>query len=268
MIKSLFFKRVTAVVLIALLLLIIESLFVAKKPLSVSSKPYFNRQISVVAHRGGALEAPEESLFAYKKNVEAGIDELDIDLQMTKDGEVILLHDTTLDRTTNGKGYAKDYTLSQLKHLDAGYYWSPDNGASYPFRGKAITIPTFEEFLINFPQKRVQSELKSDDKVIAKKVCQLIQKYNMTDDTLVFSFNKDVNQAFHTECPEVVIGSDKSAIRNQFISSHILNGIFYSPSVNAYIVPEYYNNTHIVTEQFVSSAHMHNIKVYVWTVND
>ena len=97
------------------------------------------QNIYVAAHRGWSSHYPEKTLPAFEKALELGVDQLELDLHMTKDGHLVLIHDHTLDRTTNGTGLVQDHTLEQLKQLDAGS-WKDSRFAG-------LQIPTFTEFM-------------------------------------------------------------------------------------------------------------------------
>lgn len=113
-----------------------------------------------IAHRGGAALAPENTLAAFRQAVERWrTDQLELDVHVTRDGEVVVIHDETLDRCTDGSGPVADRTAAELAELDAGYRWTAD-GAGFPFRGKGIRIPTLREVLRAFPGLRLNVELK------------------------------------------------------------------------------------------------------------
>ena len=117
----------------------------------------------VMAHRGGQGLWPPNTLFAFERAVEMGADILEMDIHASADGVLIVHHDDTVDRTTNGSGAIRDHTLTELKELDAGYHWSADGGETYPFRGKGMRIPTLEEVLEAFPKTRLNIDIKPDD---------------------------------------------------------------------------------------------------------
>jgi glycerophosphoryl diester phosphodiesterase len=112
----------------------------------------------IMAHQGGEGERPSNTMAAFQNAVNSGADVLDTDMQITKDGVLVLIHDATVDRTTNGKGAVGDLTLSQLQPLDAGYSYSAD-GKTFPYRGRGITIPTLEQFFNAFPDRRLGIEI-------------------------------------------------------------------------------------------------------------
>jgi glycerophosphoryl diester phosphodiesterase len=86
------------------------------------------------AHRGASARAPENTLEAFRLAVEAGAGGLELDVNVTRDGEIVVIHDTTVDRTTEGSGVVTAKTFDDLRSLNAGYRFSPDGGAGIPHR--------------------------------------------------------------------------------------------------------------------------------------
>lgn len=116
-----------------------------------------------IAHRGGAKLAPENTLLAFRQAIDRyGCEILELDLQATADGALVVFHDETLDRCTDGRGPIARRTLAELRGLDAGYRFSTDRGRSFPFRGRGLRIPTLEEVLEELPTARLHIELKPD----------------------------------------------------------------------------------------------------------
>lgn len=112
-----------------------------------------------IAHRGGASLAPENTLYAFERAVEDyGAEMIETDLQLSADGELVVFHDETLDRCTDGSGRVSDHTVRELAKLDAGYRFAPER--DYPFRGKGLRIPTLRELLDAFPRTRLHLDLK------------------------------------------------------------------------------------------------------------
>jgi len=122
---------------------------------------FSQRSLLCGAHRGGKSLWPESTVFAYMSAATKWPDILlEGDVQLTADGKVVVLHDGTVDRTTNGTGRIADLTLEQVKALDAGYRFTPDAGTTFPYRGKGITIPLFSEVLEAIPDGRFLIEMK------------------------------------------------------------------------------------------------------------
>lgn len=139
----------------------------------------------VIAHRGASTLAPENTIIAFEKACELSCDAFECDVHLSKDGELIVIHDSTLDRTTNGSGEVSNYTLCQLKKLDAGIKFSEEY--------KGVTIPTLEE-TIKFAVLNnllIEIELKGNYPGIEEKTIELINKYKYAKKTVVTSFYKN-----------------------------------------------------------------------------
>src|SRR5215216_4137443 len=115
---------------------------------------------AVIAHQGGEGVWPGDTLFAFQKAVEIGADVLEMDAHITKDGEIVLMHDETVDDTTDGAGLIEDMTLVEIKQLDAAYDWSLDDGQTFPYRGQRVQVPTLRELFEKFPDMRYLIEIK------------------------------------------------------------------------------------------------------------
>jgi len=123
--------------------------------------PYLAGAPLLIAHRGGSALAPENTMLAFRRAVEWWCaDLLELDVQPTRDGEAVVFHDATLDRTTDGSGPVVARSLAELRGLDAGYRFTPDGGASHPFRGRGVGISTLREVLEAFPRTRMNVEIK------------------------------------------------------------------------------------------------------------
>jgi len=116
--------------LVALLIVIYVVLALLAKP--IPDHPFFDQDgVLVMAHRGGRGLWPENTLYAFERAVELGVDVLEMDIHSTQDGAFVVMHDSTVDRTTNGSGPIQDFTLVELKDLDAGYGWSGDDDQTF-----------------------------------------------------------------------------------------------------------------------------------------
>lgn len=141
----------------------------------------------VIGHRGFASQAPENTMVSFKKALDLGVGGLEFDVQMTRDGHLVVCHDEQVDRTTNGKGLIKDYTLAELKKLDAGGWFGPE------FAGE--TIPTLEELfdlLAGKPGLLINAELKTGIVIypeIEERFIEMVRRYRLTGQILISSFN-------------------------------------------------------------------------------
>ncbi|MCI0398172.1 MAG: glycerophosphodiester phosphodiesterase [Chloroflexi bacterium] len=222
----------------------------------------------VIAHQGGDGLWPGDTLYAFERAAGMGVDVLEMDVHSTADGALVLMHDDTVDRTTDGAGKINSLTLDELKSLDAGYDWSPDGGQSFPYRGQGITAPTLEEIFTTFPSQWMVIEIKQVEPPIVEPLCQMIRQYGLADRALVASFHKQTMAAFRTACPEVATSAAEDEIRPFFILNTLFLGALHSPPAHAFQVPEYSGSLHVLTPRFVRGAHGRNLEVHAWTINE
>jgi glycerophosphoryl diester phosphodiesterase len=233
-----------------------------------ATRPFFRnmrRRTEVIAHRGGGGEWPEETLFAFDHASRAGADVLEMDLHSTADGELVLMHNSTVDQTTNGTGKITELTLSQIKALDAGCKWTSD-GENFPHINKGITVPTLREVFKNFSHMRMNIEIKQKEPSIVRPFCDLIREFQMTDKVLVASFWDSAMDEFRATCPDVATSaSTPEAI--EFFAFHNIAPT-YRPDTDAIQVRAEFAHLQIVTPDLVGDAHNLKLALHAWTVND
>jgi len=222
----------------------------------------------VIAHQGGDGLWPGNTMYAFEQAVSMGSDVLEMDLHGTNDGNLVLMHDETVDRTTDGSGEIRSQTLSELKKLDAGYDWTDGEGESYPFRGQDIAIPTLDEVFAAFPNQLMNIEIKQSDPSIIRPFCQKIEEHNMVDKVLVASFDQATLYAFREECPNVATSTGQSEVTLFFVLSTLLLERVISPDATSLQVPEYEGFLKILTNRLVDAASNRNLEVHAWTIND
>jgi glycerophosphoryl diester phosphodiesterase len=217
-----------------------------------------------VAHRGGSKLAPENTLDAFRQAVELwGADMLETDVRLTRDGQVVVIHDATVDRTTNGSGAVATYTLEKLRELDAGYRFT-DLAGQPTFRGRGVRIPTLDELLEAFPDFRINIEAKEPQ--VAEPLVRVIHRHGAESRVLV--------AAAHERYRASVRGypGPWGASRHQVILFWLLHSLPgggpYTPPVDVLQVPEHWRGFRIVTPAFIEAAHRRNIPVQVWTVDE
>lgn len=222
----------------------------------------------VIAHQGGDGLWPGDTLYAFQHAVDLGADVLEMDIHITRDGVLVTMHDETVDRTTDGSGEIESLTLAELKQLDAGYDWSPDEGRTFPYRGQGITVPTLEEIFQAFPGQRMTIEIKKTNASMAGPFCALIRKYDMQDRILVASFHDERLEEFRAECPEVATSSARGETTAFVLMTKPFLGRLYSPRFHSLQVPKTSSGITVMTEAFVRAAHERGLAVEPWTIND
>lgn len=221
------------------------------------------------AHRGGALLRPENTLSAFEHGMSFGADALELDIQQTRDGELVVIHDPTLDRTTSGSGPVATYALDELRKIDAGYHFTPDAGATFPYRGHGITIPTLREVFERFPGTRINIDLKESTPEREAALWALIQEFAAEDRICAGCFDPLALKRFRRLTGgRVATSASPREVRSFLITalSHTTNWL--RPAYDALQVPDIYRSVRIVSRTTVDAAHRLGIEVHVWTVDE
>lgn len=226
-------------------------------------------EVAVIAHSGAQGHAPTNTLAAFDLALEQGTDILEMDLQLTADGEVVVIHDGTVDRTTDGSGAVGEMTVDELQALDAGWYFEDASGG-HPFRGQDIRIPTFREVLDRYPDTHLIVELKTESPVaIAEPVIDLLREYGRDDGTVtVASFSTDYLEPVRAALPDVPTNMPEGETTGFYIRQLVGLHPWWSPPGEVFQVPEYHDGRHVVTPRFVRAADRLGVDVQVWTVNE
>ncbi len=259
-------------ILMGVILAIAIALRLFAKPAPASA--YYSNprpDVLVIAHQGGDGIFPGDTLYAYEHAVALGADVLEMDAHITKDGEIVLMHDEKVDRTTNGTGLIEDLTLADLKKLDAAYQWSKDSGKTFPFRGQGIQVPTLKELFEKFPDMRYLIEIKLTKNPIAQPFCDLIREYHMQNRVIVGSFHDDAMALFRQTCPEVATGAAQNEVTAFVLLGKVFLSGWVSPKYQDLQVPWETSESKgipIMTARFIREAHAKNVKVEPWTVDD
>ncbi len=222
----------------------------------------------VFAHRGGGGLHPENTLGAFEYSAQMGADVLELDVHSTADGMLVVMHDGTVDRTTDGTGKIGEMTLEAVKKLDAGFPFTSDGGKTYPFRGQGIQVPTLEEVFAALPEMTFNIEPKQAEPSITKPLCEMIRARKMTDKVIVGSFRQTAINEFRQFCPEVATSATPSEVTDFLARSKTGISASYTPPFQALQVPRNLGSLSVVDKNFVENAHRKNLKVHVWTINE
>ncbi len=221
------------------------------------------------AHRGASHRAPENTLEAFRAAIEAGAAGLELDVHMTRDGRIVVVHDATVDRTTDGSGAVREMTLEEIRGLDAGYRFSPDGGSSYPYRGRDLRVPTLGEIFREFPDAAVNVEIKVAMPGIERIVLSVIEEAGAEGRTLVASGKHQVIERFRRASGGAIpTAASRREVRTFYLLSRLrLEGLL-RPPYEALQVPVGYRGIPLVTPRFVRAAHARGVRVDAWTIND
>lgn len=227
-------------------------------------RPYLAGAPLLVAHRGGAKLAPENTLAAFRGAVDDwGADMLELDVRLSRDGEVMVIHDATVDRTTDGSGRVAELTRDELQSLDAGHNFLDPSGEP-SFRGAGVTIPTLDELLDACPDVWLNVEAKEAH--VAAPLVELVRRRGETHRVLVAA-EHEANRAsvLGYEGPW---GASRRHCILFWLAHHLPGGGPYTPPVDVLQIPELWKGVRVLTPRLVREAQRRNIPVHVWTVDD
>lgn len=248
----------------------------------MTSNPWLSRRIVAYAHQGGAWEWPSSTLYAIRQAVASGATAIELDVHATADGELVVSHDATVDRTTDGAGAIAEMTLAELRALDNAYWFipgadvTPDRApGDYPYRGRApedpdFAIATLREVLEQFPGIVVNLDIKQTAPAVVSyeaTLASLLAEFGRRDDVIVASFLDEALERFRAIAPQVPTAAGTAGTTEFWRAVREGRPVPALPAV-AFQVPEYLGDILVVDEQFVSAAHTAGIAVHVWTVND
>jgi glycerophosphoryl diester phosphodiesterase len=236
--------------------------------------PFFetNRPL-VIAHQGGELLAPSNTMTAFQQAVDLGVDVLEFDIHITEDGHLVTIHDPTVDRTTNGSGYVHELSLNKIQDLDAGYHFEDLNG-DFSYRGKGVYIPTLEEVFKRFPDMRMVIEIKDDNpssriKEISEKLWALIQKYQKEDQVVVASFDQKILDQFNQVTDgKVALSAGEEEIKKFVIFKKLFLANLYTPSADAFQIPTEQSIINLASPSIMKEAKRRNVHIQYWTIDD
>jgi len=207
----------------------------------------------VIAHRGGAALAPESTLAAFDLAVRLGADALEMDVHLSADGELVVLHDATVDRTTDGSGAVADLSWRELAALDAG---------------AGTTIPRFVDVARAHPTTPLGVDVKPPGTAAATALCAALRQEGRTGDTVVGSFHADAMAAFRAACPEVATAATPNEVRTFVLLARARLAGPYRPPFDVLQVPVERGGIRVVTPAVIRAAHAKGVPVHAWTIDD
>jgi glycerophosphoryl diester phosphodiesterase len=243
---------------------------------------WLERTVIAYAHQGGAWESPSSTLHAIDHALEVGATAIELDVHATADGELVVCHDATVDRTTAAHGTIASFTLAELREMDFSYWWIPGAdvtpghpAADYPYRGRApadrdFGIATLREVLERFPGVVLNLDIKQTAPVVApyeEALARLLAEFGRSDDVIVASFLDPATDAFRRHAPAVATSAGTVATAEAWRAAQAGEDVPDIPAV-AFQVPERQGDLVVVDERFVAAAHRAGKAVHVWTVND
>jgi glycerophosphoryl diester phosphodiesterase len=220
------------------------------------------------AHRGGAKIAPENTLEGFREGMRVGAGVLELDVHAIADGNVVVIHDETVERTTDGSGPVREMTLAEVKRLDAGYRFTPDNGKTYPYRGEGVKVPTMEEVYREFTDVPINVEIKGKRPSIEEAVWRIIESAGAEERTLVVSEDSGTIRRFReVSGGKVATAASRVELISFWLLSRLRLGGLSKPTYQALQGPETHKGLRIVAPELIRVAHERGLRVDVWTID-
>ena len=218
----------------------------------------------IIAHRGSSGRAPENTLYAMRLAVgEDRAGGLELDLQRSADGEVIVLHDETLDRTTDGAGRADASDLRTLRRLDAGHRFG--NGE---FRARGLRIPTLREVLEAFPSTWLSLDLKQGDPRTEAATIGLLREFGRQGNVVVSAESAAVAGRLARLAPEFPRFVHRRGVRSFYVRHRLRCLIGWSTPGESLQIPVRHGRFDLARPRLIRDAHRRGMRVIYWTVND
>ncbi|WP_033541049.1 glycerophosphodiester phosphodiesterase [Planococcus sp. CAU13] len=227
----------------------------------------------VLAHRGAAALAPENTMAAFKKAAEYGVDGFEIDIRLTSDEELIVFHDEFIDRTTDGAGRVADYSLDKLRTFDLGYHFEDLKG-NKSYRGKSEKIVTLGELLEEFPEMYINIDMKDspetyEGSLMPSKLWRLIESTDAVDRVGVTSFYDEQIDRFNLYAQNrVALGAGENEVRKAYAAFNSQFGHLYKPRADMFQIPIRSSVFNLVSPRFIAFLSALNVPVHYWTIND
>jgi glycerophosphoryl diester phosphodiesterase len=217
----------------------------------------------IIAHRGASGYAPENTLPAFELAVQQGAGAFELDVRLTRDGAAVVIHDETLERTTDLTGPVRARTLAELRFADASHRFTPDRGRTFPFRGTGVRIPTLAEVLWSFPAMPVLVEVKEPE--VQDAVRRVLLEENAAERCVVASEDERALEAFRE--PPFAWGASAAEI-GALYRAVLFRRALPRPRYRLLSVPVRHRGLPVPTRGFVAAARKLGCPVHVWTVND
>jgi glycerophosphoryl diester phosphodiesterase len=220
----------------------------------------------VMAHRGLSGLFPENTLLAFEEAARVGAPYIELDVHMTRDGEVIVCHDADLKRTTDRAGLIHELSYAEVAAADAGYNFGGTKG-KFPFRGQGLSVPRLADVLAGFAQIHFVIEVKQIEPSLIAAISEVIEKAHMRRHVLIAS----EHQQPLSEAREMLAGvpTNFSALETaEFFRRLAIGMAGYEPPGEALQIPPQHQGLRLVTEQSVAGARDLGVEMHVWTVND
>ena len=228
---------------------------------------FAGRKPLVFGHRGAAGLAPENTVPSFALALALGADILEFDIHASRDGVIVVVHDPTLERTTNGSGAVREHTWHALQQLDAGYQFTRD-GRDFPYRGQGVRLPALETVLQRFPSAACNIEVKQEDPPIVDEVVRIIKRSDAAHRVLLAAEQDSIMVCIRERAAGIATSFAAGEVADFVARVQASNFEGYHPLGRALQVPPRFGEIEIITAESVEAAHRCGLEAHAWTIND
>jgi glycerophosphoryl diester phosphodiesterase len=221
-----------------------------------------------ISHRGGAALAPENTLAAFRNAVSFRTDMLELDLQVTADGVLVVSHDDTLERCTDAEGPIDQRTFADLATVDAGYRFTPDGGQTFPFRGQGVRIPSLSQVLEEFPGLRLNLDVKANTEGIEHLLAEAVRRAGAMDRVCVGSEDDALSVRILAALPDAVHFYPRDAGIHAVLRLKSGAKLPADDPFRVMDLPLFHEGRRVVDFALCEAARAQGRWVNVWTVDD
>jgi glycerophosphoryl diester phosphodiesterase len=240
----------------------------------IETNPYLikkNAKPWIIAHGGAKDLFPENTMVAFQGSMAIGVDMLEMDVNLTKDGILITQHDLTIDGVTDGTGNVMDYTFEALMQFNFGYDFKDLDG-NYTYRSQQVEVTKLESVMTAFPNTPMMVEIKNREesgRAAAEELWRLIQVHNFEDKMMVVAFDDATLSYFQEISNNAVLISTSEAETKDFVFSSLsAMDYVYSPKASAVAIPMENSGIDLTKKRVINAAHRRNMAVHYWTIDD
>lgn len=220
----------------------------------------------LLGHRGTSIMAPENTVPAFDFALQHGAHALETDVRLSRDGHIMVTHDDTVDRTTDGHGRVIDLTLDALRQLDAGYQFQLDG--QYPHRDRGVRLITLAEMLQRYPQTAINIDIKDNLPQAADAVIKVVKDNAALQRTVLTSFHHTMVEHVRQRCPQATTGASMGDIKTLY-GQYLLGRLpRIEPAADFLQLPPRYWLVPLASRSFINAIHQCNRQVHYWTINN
>jgi glycerophosphoryl diester phosphodiesterase len=219
---------------------------------------------TTIAHRGGAKLRPENTIAAFDRALELGVDAIECDVHLSADQEVVVIHDATLDRTTDASGPVCAMSAAELGRIDAGFHFS--NNGGFPYRAAGCTVPILHEVLDRYRTVPIVIEIKGDDPVVAERTLAVIREHRAAERVVIGGFSQTVLTAVRQADSNLATSASRLEARRALTRSYLWLPP-RRPAFRLFQMPFRLRGRQMFRRSFVAAARRGGVPVQAWVVD-